>query len=104
VTKIDPRSHEVVLADGSSISFDRLLLATGAEPVPLAIPGADQPNVRELRTMADCQAIIERAKTARRREGLSAAIQARRAPAGCRIDLARHRKSQSRVSDGTGCG
>ncbi|MBX6321824.1 MAG: FAD-dependent oxidoreductase [Rhodospirillaceae bacterium] len=63
---IDARAREVVAADGSRIPYDRLLLATGAEPVRLAIPGGDQPHVRTLRTLADCRAIIERAKAARR--------------------------------------
>src|SRR5262249_13622727 len=35
VTRIDPRSHQVELADGSRLRYDRLLLATGAEPVRL---------------------------------------------------------------------
>jgi NADPH-dependent 2,4-dienoyl-CoA reductase/sulfur reductase-like enzyme/nitrite reductase/ring-hydroxylating ferredoxin subunit len=63
---IDVRSREVALTDGSTISYDRLLLATGAEPVRLAIPGASQQSVYTLRTLADCRAIIGRAETARR--------------------------------------
>jgi NADPH-dependent 2,4-dienoyl-CoA reductase/sulfur reductase-like enzyme len=63
---VDPRSREVALADGSRIGFDRLLLATGAEPVRLPIPGADAAHVYTLRTLADCRAIIARAKEARR--------------------------------------
>ena len=66
VRGIDVRSRQVMVANGSNVSYDRLLLATGAEPIRLSIPGADQPHVRTLRTLADCRAIIERAKTARR--------------------------------------
>lgn len=65
VASIDARSGEVVLADGARTPYDRLLLATGAEPVRLTIPGADQPHVHTLRSFADCKAIIERATTAR---------------------------------------
>ncbi|MER8684919.1 FAD-dependent oxidoreductase [Mesorhizobium sp. M1405] len=64
VARIDVRSREVVLADGTSTPYDKLLLATGAEPVRLTLPGADQPHVYALRSFADCKAIIERATTA----------------------------------------
>jgi NADPH-dependent 2,4-dienoyl-CoA reductase/sulfur reductase-like enzyme/nitrite reductase/ring-hydroxylating ferredoxin subunit len=66
VTGIGAGSHAVVLADGNKVSYDRLLLATGAQPIRLAIPGIDLPHVHALRSLADCRAIIARAKTARR--------------------------------------
>ncbi len=65
VTGIDARSREVALGGGERIPYDRLLLATGAEPVRLPIPGFNEPHVYTLRSFADCEAIIERAKFAR---------------------------------------
>jgi NADPH-dependent 2,4-dienoyl-CoA reductase/sulfur reductase-like enzyme/nitrite reductase/ring-hydroxylating ferredoxin subunit len=65
VTAIDTKARSVVTA-GGSIPYDRLLLATGAEPVRLPIPGADQPHVHTLRSLADCRAIIGLASGARR--------------------------------------
>src|SRR5262249_32476335 len=59
VAKLDPRSREVTLGDGSAIAYDRLLLATGAEAVRLSLPGAEQSHVHTLRTLADCRAIIK---------------------------------------------
>ena len=66
VAGIDARQREVIIAGGGRLAYDRLLVATGAEPVRLPIPGANQPHVHTLRSLADCRAIIEAAKGARR--------------------------------------
>ena len=61
VARIDVASREVMLDDGSRVPYERLLLATGAEPVRLALPGMELPHVHTLRTLRDCRAIIARA-------------------------------------------
>ncbi|EOH6075655.1 FAD-dependent oxidoreductase [Burkholderia cenocepacia] len=66
VTRIDPVQRSVELADGSRVEYGALLLATGAEPNRLNVPGADLPHVRTLRSRADCDALIAKLKTARR--------------------------------------
>src|SRR5262249_8169316 len=63
---IRPDARDVELAGGERIRYDRLLLATGAEPVRLDVPGADQPHVHTLRSLRDCRGIIAAAQSARR--------------------------------------
>src|SRR4029077_13728036 len=65
VTAIDSGPRQVALANGRKIAFDKLLLATRAEPVRLQLPGADQPHVHVLRSLSDARAIIANATAAR---------------------------------------
>src|SRR6185312_11285263 len=58
VAAIDVRSRYVELADGSRHAYGTLLLATGAEPMRLEIPGGDLPHVHYLRTLADSSALV----------------------------------------------
>jgi NADH dehydrogenase FAD-containing subunit/nitrite reductase/ring-hydroxylating ferredoxin subunit len=74
VLAIDRRARKLALADGSEMPFDRLLLATGAEPSRLSIPGADAEEAHVLRSLADCRSIIESAKNARRAVVLGASF------------------------------
>jgi NADPH-dependent 2,4-dienoyl-CoA reductase/sulfur reductase-like enzyme/nitrite reductase/ring-hydroxylating ferredoxin subunit len=64
VTSLSTAARTLTLADGRVVEWDALLLATGAEPIRLQVPGADLPHVRTLRTLADCQAIIDAATSA----------------------------------------
>src|SRR5690606_16263865 len=65
VASLDPQAREVVTR-GGHFAYDALLLATGAEPRRLDLPGFDLPHVRVLRTLADARAIVAAAGQARR--------------------------------------
>ncbi|MEN3011194.1 MAG: FAD-dependent oxidoreductase, partial [Candidatus Bipolaricaulaceae bacterium] len=54
---LDLPRKEVVLSSGKRLPFDRLLLATGAEPMRPSVPGAALPGVFTLRTAADAERI-----------------------------------------------
>ncbi|MGH7615691.1 MAG: FAD-dependent oxidoreductase [Gemmatimonadaceae bacterium] len=66
VTGIDPVKRQVRLSRGGVRNFDRLLIATGADPVRLNLPGSMRAHVHYLRSLADCRAIITAAGSARR--------------------------------------
>ncbi|MGY1692841.1 NAD(P)/FAD-dependent oxidoreductase [Geodermatophilus sp. SYSU D01105] len=53
VTRLDPAVHRLALDTGEELPYARLLLATGASPRRLRVPGADLDGVRYLRTLAD---------------------------------------------------
>jgi NADPH-dependent 2,4-dienoyl-CoA reductase/sulfur reductase-like enzyme/nitrite reductase/ring-hydroxylating ferredoxin subunit len=66
VAAIDRTNRRLELQDGSAHAYDKLLIATGAEPVRLDLPGSDLPHVHYLRSLADSRAIIAQTATARR--------------------------------------
>ena len=66
VAGIDPAGRRVLLAGEENLPFDRLLLATGAEPARPPIPGVDGPQVRTLRSLRDSRALIKAVKAAQR--------------------------------------
>ncbi len=66
VHAIDPASREVVLDGGTRVAFDRLLLATGAAPRRLNIPGGDLAGAHYLRTLEEADAIRAAAAKAHR--------------------------------------
>jgi apoptosis-inducing factor 3 len=66
VASIDTLNRQVQLVDGARHAYDALLLATGAEPVRLELPGGTRPHVHYLRTLADSRALVARALTSKR--------------------------------------
>jgi NADPH-dependent 2,4-dienoyl-CoA reductase/sulfur reductase-like enzyme/nitrite reductase/ring-hydroxylating ferredoxin subunit len=63
--RIRPDEHKVSLRDGRTLDYGALLLATGAEPRLLSIKGSNLPHVLRLRSLADSNAIIAKARQAR---------------------------------------
>jgi len=66
VISIDVRQRRVRLDDGKDVAYEALLIATGADPVRLEIPGAAPSQVHYLRSFDDSRAIVARALTAKR--------------------------------------
>jgi len=66
VVNIDTAPRRLQLDDGSALAYGALLLATGAEPIRLDIPGVDLPHVHYLRTQADSEALVSAGPTCRR--------------------------------------
>ncbi|MFV8833651.1 FAD-dependent oxidoreductase [Aquisalimonas sp.] len=62
VTGVDSGSHSVALAQGGSLGFDRLLVATGSRPLDLPVPGGDRPEVHHCWTLEDARAIVRGAQ------------------------------------------
>ena len=66
VATIDTASRHVQLVDGTRYIYDTLLLATGAEPVRLDVPGGDLPHVHYLRTLTDSRTLVDKALVSQR--------------------------------------
>ena len=57
-TRLDLPGHRLELDGRDPLPYDALLLATGAEPVKLGLPGEQAPHVHYLRSLADSRSII----------------------------------------------
>jgi NADPH-dependent 2,4-dienoyl-CoA reductase/sulfur reductase-like enzyme len=57
---LDPAAHEVLLSGGRRLAYGSCVLATGAEPTRLDVPGADDPAVRVVRTLDHVRELITR--------------------------------------------
>ncbi len=64
-TNVDLASKTIVFTDGDTLSYDRLLIATGGVPRTLDLPGADLENIYSLRSFESADAIIDAAKGAK---------------------------------------
>ena len=62
--RIDPDAHEVELAGGERVPYGTLVVATGARPRELPLPGADLVGVHTYRTLRDAEAVIAAAEDA----------------------------------------
>ncbi len=61
VAAVDPQGKTVSLSDGGTLQFDNLLIATGASPISLPIPGSDLPGVQNLWSLAHTQSLLDAA-------------------------------------------
>jgi NADPH-dependent 2,4-dienoyl-CoA reductase/sulfur reductase-like enzyme/nitrite reductase/ring-hydroxylating ferredoxin subunit len=64
VAALDTKGKTVKLSDGNSRSYGALLLATGASPIRLKIPGGE--SILYLRSLADCRAVIQKSAKAKK--------------------------------------
>lgn len=65
VARIDPRGHAMLLASGQRVQYDRLLVATGTQAVPLEIPGMDLEGVTTFDTLEAAGDVRQRLKDVR---------------------------------------
>src|SRR5215470_14248656 len=65
ITMIDRRSCEVVTSDGARVPYDRLLIATGSNPIVLPLPGNNLKGVIGFRDIRDVEHMVEASTTRR---------------------------------------
>ena len=85
---IDPAAHQARLADGSTIAYRKLLLATGASPVVPPIPGIDRVDYHVLRTLDDATR-LRAAMAGSKTWGWSATTVSARCSTSCRASIRR---------------
>jgi 3-phenylpropionate/trans-cinnamate dioxygenase ferredoxin reductase component len=66
VAAVDPGAHVVTLDSGEELGYQKVLIATGGRNRRLGIPGAGLPGIHYLRTVAECDAIMQEAQPGRR--------------------------------------
>ena len=66
ISALDPVRKRLTFDDGTVRGFGAIILATGADPVPLELPGENGPHIHHLRTLDDSRGIIKAAEGARR--------------------------------------
>jgi nitrite reductase (NADH) large subunit len=66
VTSMDVVGERVFLSDGREVSYDRLLIATGADPRPVKAQGCDLGNIHFMRTERDVRRMLDTLPSVRR--------------------------------------
>ena len=59
VTKLDPTARRLTLADGDTLAYDRLVIATGAEPLRPDLPGIEGEGILGVQSLEDGQAVLD---------------------------------------------
>ncbi|MGH9734419.1 MAG: NAD(P)/FAD-dependent oxidoreductase [Candidatus Acidiferrales bacterium] len=66
ISRVDPKRNRLASKTGEEFAFEKLVIATGARPRTLQVPGSDLKNVRYLRSMDDSKAIRQSAEKMKR--------------------------------------
>ncbi|MCL6431884.1 MAG: FAD-dependent oxidoreductase [Anaerolineae bacterium] len=83
--RVDAAGHRLILSEGTSVPYDRLLIATGASSFVPPIPGADLPGVFTLRTIEDAERIRAYARECKRAAVIGGGLLGLEAARGLRV-------------------